>query len=119
MEALILLSNKRSCSKCLATSSFLIAQPHLGYEPGQVHLNGPKITKAKVLEWSSQNPELDQIEIFGHDLNHSVHAHENLSVWLNYGNSLSKNGPKFIQRVIASYHKCLIMTHMRVSIQTF
>ncbi len=69
------------------------------------------LNKMKVLEWPSQSPDLNPIEMLWHDLKQSFHAWKPSSVaelkqfckedW-------AKIPPQRCERLIASYHKRLI-----------
>ncbi len=93
---------------------------HLGYAAGhgsqthqQVHLwmTQRGFGGTKVLEWASQSPDLNPIEMLWHDLKQSIHAQKPFNVaelkrfckveW-------AKIPPQRCERLIASYRKRLI-----------
>ncbi|KAK3543984.1 hypothetical protein QTP70_032747 [Hemibagrus guttatus] len=58
-----------------------------------------KKNKMKTLEWPSQSPDLNPIEMLWHDLKKVVHA-RNPPMWLNYNNSAKMSGPKFLHSAV-------------------
>ncbi len=70
-----------------------------------------KKNKMKVLEWPNQSPDLNPIEMLWHDLKQSIHARKPSSVaeWKQFcKEEWAKIPPQWCERLIASYHKCLI-----------
>ena len=72
-------------------------------------LNG--LNKMKVLEWPSQSPDLNPIEMLWRDLKKAVHAQKpsNVAELKQFcKEEWAKIPPQRCERLIASYHKRLI-----------
>ncbi len=70
-----------------------------------------KKNKIKVLEWPSQSPDLNTIEMLWHDLKQCIHAQKPFSVaeWKQFcKEEWAKIPPQRCERLIASYRKRLI-----------
>ena len=63
-----------------------------------------KNNKVKVLEMSTQSPDLNPIEICGQNWK-SVCEQGGLQTWLSYTSSVRRNGPKFTQLIVGSLWK--------------
>ncbi|KAF7640673.1 hypothetical protein LDENG_00023530 [Lucifuga dentata] len=78
--------------------------------PASPPLNGSKINKMKVLEWPSQSPDLNPIEMLWHDLKQAVHACKpsNVAELKQFcKEEWAKITPQRCERLIASYRKRL------------
>ncbi len=74
-------------------------------------LNGSRKIKIKVLEWPSQSPNLNLIEMLWHDLKQSIHARKpsNVAELKQFSiEEWAKITPQRCERLIASYRKRLI-----------
>ncbi len=70
-----------------------------------------KKKQIKVLEWPSQNPDLNPIEMMWHDLKQSIHTRKpsNVAELKQFcKEEWAEIPPQRCERLIASYHKCLI-----------
>ena len=70
-----------------------------------------KKNKMKTLEWPSQSPDLNPIEMLWHDLKKAVHARKpsNVAELQQFCiDEWTKIPPQRCNRLIASYRKCLI-----------
>ena len=59
----------------------------------------PKDNKIKIMEWPSQSPDLNPIEMFGSELKKLVQARRPTNL-TQFTSSVRRNGPKFTQLIV-------------------